>query len=37
MAKLLWQPREPPLIVVDGSFVLDGWRPADGPARGTQN
>jgi RimJ/RimL family protein N-acetyltransferase len=27
-----WQPREPPLIVVDDSFVLDRWRPADGPA-----
>jgi RimJ/RimL family protein N-acetyltransferase len=27
-----WQPREPPLIVVDGSFVLDRWRPADGSA-----
>ncbi|HET9080350.1 MAG TPA: GNAT family protein [Trebonia sp.] len=27
-----WQPREPPLIVVDESFVLDRWRPADGPA-----
>lgn len=27
-----WQPREPPLIVVDGSCVLDRWRPADGPA-----
>jgi len=26
-----WQPREPPLIVVDGSFVLDRWRLADGP------
>ena len=24
--------REPPLIVVDDSFVLDRWRPADGPA-----
>jgi RimJ/RimL family protein N-acetyltransferase len=31
-APLHWQPREPPLIVVDGSFVLDRWRPADGPA-----
>ena len=29
---LHWQPREPPLIVVDDSFVLDRWRPADGPA-----
>jgi RimJ/RimL family protein N-acetyltransferase len=29
---LRWQPREPPLIVVDDSFVLDRWRPADGPA-----
>jgi RimJ/RimL family protein N-acetyltransferase len=29
---LAWQPREPPLIVVDDSFVLDRWRPADGPA-----
>jgi RimJ/RimL family protein N-acetyltransferase len=29
---LHWQPREPPLIVVDGSFVLDRWRPADGSA-----
>ena len=28
----MWQPREPPLIVVDDSFVLDRWRPADGPA-----
>jgi RimJ/RimL family protein N-acetyltransferase len=28
----MWQPREPPLIVVDASFVLDRWRPADGPA-----
>ena len=27
-----WQPREPPLIVVDDSFVLDRWRSADGPA-----
>jgi RimJ/RimL family protein N-acetyltransferase len=27
-----WQPREPPLIVVDDSFLLDRWRPADGPA-----
>ena len=27
-----WQPREPPLIVVDGSFALDRWRTADGPA-----
>ena len=27
-----WQPREPPLIVIDDSFVLDRWRPADGPA-----
>lgn len=27
-----WQPREPPLIVVDDDFVLDRWRPADGPA-----
>jgi RimJ/RimL family protein N-acetyltransferase len=27
-----WQPREPPLIVVDDSFVLDRWRQADGPA-----
>src|SRR5215472_15720150 len=26
------EPREPPLIVVDDSFVLDRWRPADGPA-----
>jgi RimJ/RimL family protein N-acetyltransferase len=31
-APVHWQPREPPLIVVDGSFVLDRWRPADGPA-----
>jgi hypothetical protein len=29
---LHWQPREPPLIVIDDSFVLDRWRPADGPA-----
>jgi hypothetical protein len=29
---LRWQPREPPLIVVDDDFVLDRWRPADGPA-----
>jgi RimJ/RimL family protein N-acetyltransferase len=29
---LHWQPREPPLIVVDDSFMLDRWRPADGPA-----
>ena len=28
----MWQPREAPLIVVDDSFVLDRWRPADGPA-----
>jgi RimJ/RimL family protein N-acetyltransferase len=28
----MWQPREPPLIVVDASFILDRWRPADGPA-----
>jgi len=28
----MWQPREPPLIAVDGSFVLDRWRPGDGPA-----
>jgi RimJ/RimL family protein N-acetyltransferase len=27
-----WQPREPPLIAVDDAFVLDRWRPADGPA-----
>jgi RimJ/RimL family protein N-acetyltransferase len=27
-----WLPREPPLIVVDDSFVLDRWRPGDGPA-----
>jgi RimJ/RimL family protein N-acetyltransferase len=27
-----WQPREPPLIVVDDLFVLDRWRSADGPA-----
>jgi RimJ/RimL family protein N-acetyltransferase len=27
-----WQPREPPLIVVGGSLVLDRWRTADGPA-----
>ncbi|HEX4090944.1 MAG TPA: hypothetical protein VHZ33_19725, partial [Trebonia sp.] len=27
-----WQPREPPLIVVDDDFVLDRWRSADGPA-----
>jgi RimJ/RimL family protein N-acetyltransferase len=26
------EPREPPLIVVDDCFVLDRWRPADGPA-----
>lgn len=31
-APVHWQPREPPLIVVDGSFVLDRWRPDDGPA-----
>jgi RimJ/RimL family protein N-acetyltransferase len=31
-APLHWQPRDPPLIVVDDSFVLDRWRPADGPA-----
>lgn len=30
--RLHWQPREPPLIGVDDSFVLDRWRPADGPA-----
>ena len=28
----IWQPREPPLIVIDDCFVLDRWRPADGPA-----
>jgi RimJ/RimL family protein N-acetyltransferase len=27
-----WWPREPPLIVVDPSFVLDRWRPTDGAA-----
>jgi hypothetical protein len=27
-----WRPREPPLIVVDPAFVLDRWRPGDGPA-----
>ncbi len=27
-----WQPREPPLIVVDDAFVLDRWRATDGPA-----
>lgn len=31
-APLHWQPREPPLIAVDDSFVLDRWRLADGPA-----
>lgn len=30
--RCIWQPREPPLIVVDDSFVLDRWRPTDGPA-----
>lgn len=28
----VWQPREPPLIVVGPSFVLDRWRPEDGAA-----
>jgi RimJ/RimL family protein N-acetyltransferase len=28
----IWQPREPPLIVVDDLFVLDRWRPTDGAA-----
>lgn len=38
MASAAWQalfmvePLEPPLIAVDDSFVLDRWRPADGPA-----
>jgi RimJ/RimL family protein N-acetyltransferase len=27
-----WRPREPPLITVGGSLVLDRWRPTDGPA-----
>lgn len=27
-----WRPREPPLIPVGDSFVLDRWRPSDGPA-----
>jgi RimJ/RimL family protein N-acetyltransferase len=27
-----WQPREPPLVAVSESFVLDRWRPSDGPA-----
>ena len=27
-----WQPREPPLIVVDALLLLDRWRTADGPA-----
>ena len=27
-----WQPREPPLIIVDPAFVLDRWRPGDGAA-----
>jgi RimJ/RimL family protein N-acetyltransferase len=27
-----WQLSEPPLIVVDDSFVLDRWRPPDGSA-----
>jgi RimJ/RimL family protein N-acetyltransferase len=27
-----WRPLKPPLIVVDPSFVLDGWRPADAAA-----
>jgi RimJ/RimL family protein N-acetyltransferase len=27
-----WQPREPPLIAVGDSFVLDRWRLTDGPA-----
>ena len=27
-----WQPREPPLIAVGGSLVLDRWRPTDAPA-----
>jgi hypothetical protein len=29
---LHWQPREPPLIVVDGSVVPGRWRPSGGPA-----
>jgi RimJ/RimL family protein N-acetyltransferase len=29
---LHWQPREPPLIVVDATFVPGRWRPPDGPA-----
>jgi RimJ/RimL family protein N-acetyltransferase len=28
----VWRPLEPPLIVVDPSFVLDRWRPADAAA-----
>jgi hypothetical protein len=27
-----WQPREPPLVAVSESLVLDRWRPSDGPA-----
>jgi RimJ/RimL family protein N-acetyltransferase len=27
-----WRRREPPLIAVGDSFVLDRWRPSDGPA-----
>jgi hypothetical protein len=27
-----WQPREPPLIVVDATFVPGRWRPSGGPA-----
>ena len=28
----VWRPPDPPLIVVDRSFVLDRWRPADAAA-----
>jgi RimJ/RimL family protein N-acetyltransferase len=29
----VWRPLEPPLIIVDPSFVLDRWRPADAAAQ----
>lgn len=29
---MVWRTRTPPVITVDGSFVLDRWRPPDGAA-----